>query len=276
MGAVRVDGPDRQRRQLRGDAAACGKRASTTRATRRRCCSRSCVAAGFLGRKTRARVLRLRGRCRKPPRPATSSMRKRRRRRRRARRCRRSRRRSSTRIAGARRRRAAASARSTRVSRRRAAPAGGGAWLALTDGRTATTRASATRRARPRALRSRARLFDVRRDWRSRAADTCSDAGAFGAAAGALQAPGIAVSRLDDVAGLAVLRIVATLANEAADAVTQGVASRGRRRRRDAEGRQLSARTAARGPTRSASPGPRRARTISPRTTARIATVFRR
>ena len=42
---------------------------------------------------------------------------------------------------------------------------------------------------------------------------------------GALQAAGIAVSRLDDVAGLAVLRIVAMLANEAADAVVQGVAA---------------------------------------------------
>jgi 3-hydroxybutyryl-CoA dehydrogenase len=55
-------------------------------------------------------------------------------------------------------------------------------------------------------------------------ADTCSDA-AFSAAVGALQAAGIAVSRIDDVAGLVVLRTVAMLANEAADAVTQGIAS---------------------------------------------------
>jgi phenylacetate-CoA ligase len=55
-------------------------------------------------------------------------------------------------------------------------------------------------------------------------ADTCSDA-AFAAAIGALQATGIAVSRFDDVAGLAVLRTVAMLANEAADAVMQGVAA---------------------------------------------------
>ena len=41
---------------------------------------------------------------------------------------------------------------------------------------------------------------------------------------GALQAAGLNVSRLDDVAGLAVLRVVAMLANEAADAVVQGVA----------------------------------------------------
>jgi 3-hydroxybutyryl-CoA dehydrogenase len=42
---------------------------------------------------------------------------------------------------------------------------------------------------------------------------------------GALQAAGIAVSRLDDVAGLIVLRTVAMLANEASDAVTQGIAT---------------------------------------------------
>ena len=55
-------------------------------------------------------------------------------------------------------------------------------------------------------------------------ADTCSD-DAAAAAIGALQAAGIAVSRIDDVAGLVVMRTVAMLANEAADAVTQGIAS---------------------------------------------------
>jgi 3-hydroxybutyryl-CoA dehydrogenase len=55
-------------------------------------------------------------------------------------------------------------------------------------------------------------------------ADTCPP-GAFEIAAGALQAAGIAVAPLDDVAGLVVLRTVAALANEAADAVTHGVAS---------------------------------------------------
>src|SRR4029077_8543194 len=54
-------------------------------------------------------------------------------------------------------------------------------------------------------------------------ADTCSDI-AYGSTIGALQAGGLEVSRLDDVAGLAVLRIVAMLANEGADAVVQGVA----------------------------------------------------
>jgi len=44
-------------------------------------------------------------------------------------------------------------------------------------------------------------------------------------AVGALQAAGFAVSRLRDVPGMAVLRTIAMLANEAADAVYQGVAS---------------------------------------------------
>ena len=97
------------------------------------------------------------------------------------------------------------------------------AVLALSDGRTATTRASAT------GTRNLV-LVDLALDYSTcerlaiAAADGCA-AGAFGAAAGALQRAGIAVSRFDDVAGLAVLRVVATLANEAADAVTHGVAS---------------------------------------------------
>src|SRR4029450_10019403 len=55
-------------------------------------------------------------------------------------------------------------------------------------------------------------------------ADSCSDEAAA-AAVGALQAAGIAVSRIDDVAGLVVMRTVAMLANEAADAVTAGIRS---------------------------------------------------
>jgi 3-hydroxybutyryl-CoA dehydrogenase len=39
------------------------------------------------------------------------------------------------------------------------------------------------------------------------------------------QAAGFAVTRLDDVPGMAVMRTVAMLANEAADAVNQGVCS---------------------------------------------------
>ena len=98
----------------------------------------------------------------------------------------------------------------------------GGAWLALTDGRTAT------RRMQEAGVRDLV-LFDLALDFAAATrlavarADTCSDA-AFASAVGMLQAGGLAVSRLDDVAGLAVLRIVAMLANEAADAVVQGVA----------------------------------------------------
>jgi 3-hydroxybutyryl-CoA dehydrogenase len=55
-------------------------------------------------------------------------------------------------------------------------------------------------------------------------ADQCSDA-AWNAAVGLFQAAGFTVTRLDDVPGMAVMRTVAMLANEAADAVNQGVCS---------------------------------------------------
>jgi len=96
-------------------------------------------------------------------------------------------------------------------------------WLVPGDGRTATA-VAATAGVRD------VVTFDLAFDFASCArlavarADTCSDP-AFAAAAGALQAAGIAVSRIDDVAGLVVLRTVAMLANEACDAVTQGIAS---------------------------------------------------
>ena len=99
----------------------------------------------------------------------------------------------------------------------------GEALLALSDGRTATERAAATGVAN-------LVLFDLALDYGQctrialARADSCA-AAALDAAAGALQAARIAVSPLDDVAGLAVLRTVATLANEAADAVTHGIAS---------------------------------------------------
>ena len=99
---------------------------------------------------------------------------------------------------------------------------GGGAWLALTDGRTATKRVVDS------GVRDLV-LFDLALDYASAtrlavaAADTCS-AAALGAAVGALQAAGVKVTQMDDVAGLAVMRTVAMLANEAADAVVQGVA----------------------------------------------------
>ena len=97
----------------------------------------------------------------------------------------------------------------------------GGAWLALTDGRTATSRVTET------GVRDLA-LFDLAHDYATASrlalarADSCSDV-AWQSAIGALSTAGIAVSRLDDVAGLAVMRIVCALANEAADAVVQRV-----------------------------------------------------
>jgi 3-hydroxybutyryl-CoA dehydrogenase len=101
--------------------------------------------------------------------------------------------------------------------------AAGGAWLALSDGRTATLRAAATG-AHDLVVLDLA--FDYGKATRVGVAraDQCSEA-AFGAAAGLLQAAGLAVSQLDDVAGLAVTRTVAMLVNEAADAAAQGIAS---------------------------------------------------
>jgi 3-hydroxybutyryl-CoA dehydrogenase len=100
---------------------------------------------------------------------------------------------------------------------------GAGAWLALTDGRSATGRVVAT------GARDLV-VIDLALDYATAArlavarADTCGD-DAYAAAIGTLAATGAAVTRLDDVAGLAVMRTVAALANEAADAVVQGVAA---------------------------------------------------
>ena len=95
--------------------------------------------------------------------------------------------------------------------------------LALSDGRTATVRAAATGV-------KRLVLFDLALDYAHCArlgvarADGCS-LSTLDAVAGALHAAGIVATPLDDVAGLVVLRTVAALANEAADAVTLGIAS---------------------------------------------------
>jgi 3-hydroxybutyryl-CoA dehydrogenase len=99
----------------------------------------------------------------------------------------------------------------------------GDAWLIPGDGRTATAVAA---NAGVRDVVTFDLAFDYAKCTRLALAraDTCSDA-AFSAAVGSLQACGIAVSRIDDVAGLVVLRTVAMLANEASDAVTQGIAS---------------------------------------------------
>ena len=98
-----------------------------------------------------------------------------------------------------------------------------GAALFLTDGRTATERASANHH--PDTV-----LFDLAFDYASATriclarADQCSDS-AYNAVVGLFQAAGFKVSRIDDVPGMLVMRTVAMLANEAADAVNTGVCS---------------------------------------------------
>lgn len=99
----------------------------------------------------------------------------------------------------------------------------GGLRLALSDGRTATARAAETGHADW-------ALLDVALDYATapRVAITVADQAAEGSAdlvAGLLQAAGIAVSRIDDIAGLVVLRTLSMLANEAADTVLQGIAN---------------------------------------------------
>ena len=99
----------------------------------------------------------------------------------------------------------------------------GGTWLALTDGRTASARAAAC-------LAPRLVLVDLALDYAKAtrvaiaATAGCDDA-QVASVAGALQAAGIAVSRIDDAPGLVVMRTVAMLVNEAADAAHQGIAS---------------------------------------------------
>jgi 3-hydroxybutyryl-CoA dehydrogenase len=98
-----------------------------------------------------------------------------------------------------------------------------GAAVFLTDGRTATERANANKH--PDTV-----LFDLVFDYAGATrialarADQCGDA-AYGAVVGLFQAAGFAVTRIDDVPGMAVMRTVAMLANEAADAVNQGLCS---------------------------------------------------
>lgn len=99
----------------------------------------------------------------------------------------------------------------------------GDASVFLTDGRSATQRASDN--ALPNTV-----LLDLALDFSVASrialarADQCSDA-AYQAVAGLFQAAGYAVSPLGDVPGMAVMRTVAMLSNEAADAVNQGVCS---------------------------------------------------
>lgn len=98
-----------------------------------------------------------------------------------------------------------------------------GAVLYVSDGRSATRRAAES--GNPDTV-----LIDLALDYATAtriavaAAEQCRPA-AISSAVGLLQAAGIAVSRFNDVPGLAVMRTVAMLANEAADAVNQGVCS---------------------------------------------------
>ncbi|MGX4642111.1 3-hydroxyacyl-CoA dehydrogenase PaaH [Massilia sp. SYSU DXS3249] len=98
-----------------------------------------------------------------------------------------------------------------------------GAAIFLTDGRSATERAAANHHANTVVYDL---LFDHAKATRIALAraDQCSDE-AYHAAVGLFQAAGFEVTRLEDVPGMAVMRTVAMLANEAADAVNQGVCS---------------------------------------------------
>ncbi|HUO81369.1 MAG TPA: 3-hydroxyacyl-CoA dehydrogenase [Gammaproteobacteria bacterium] len=96
--------------------------------------------------------------------------------------------------------------------------------IALTDGRSATQRAAE--------LGKPVVLFDLAFDYMSAGrialapADQCS-AAELDRAVGLVQALDKSVSVIDDFPGMLVMRTVAMLANEAADAVLQGVASPG-------------------------------------------------
>lgn len=96
-----------------------------------------------------------------------------------------------------------------------------GAAIYVTDGRSATQRAAES--GIPDTV-----LIDLALDYNKAgriavaAAEQCVPT-AFDASVGLLQAAGLAVSHFNDVPGLAVMRTVAMLANEAADAVNQGV-----------------------------------------------------
>jgi 3-hydroxybutyryl-CoA dehydrogenase len=95
------------------------------------------------------------------------------------------------------------------------------AVLFVTDGRSATQRAAEGGNANT-------LLIDLALDYNQAtrvalaAAGQCSES-AFAATCALLQAAGLQVTRLADVPGMAVMRTVAMLANEAADAVYQGV-----------------------------------------------------
>jgi len=97
----------------------------------------------------------------------------------------------------------------------------GNARLMLTDGRPATRRAAEDRH-------EHLVLFDLALDYAGTprlglaTADQCGEA-AFRTVCATLAKAGFACSRIDDVAGMIVLRTIAMLVNEAADAVAYGI-----------------------------------------------------
>ena len=98
-----------------------------------------------------------------------------------------------------------------------------GASLYLTDGRSATVRASESGQADT-VLVDLALDVDTCTRLAVAVADQCSAAAQL-ALVGVLQAAGYRVTMLRDVPGMVVMRTVVMLANEAADAVNQGVCS---------------------------------------------------
>ncbi|MCU0868643.1 MAG: 3-hydroxyacyl-CoA dehydrogenase family protein, partial [Burkholderiales bacterium] len=99
----------------------------------------------------------------------------------------------------------------------------GDARVELSDGRTATRRA-ADEGDRDLVLVDLALDFATARRVAVARADVCSDT-ALRQVIGTLQAAGLAVSPIDDIAGMAVLRVVSMLINEAADVLTQHIAT---------------------------------------------------
>ena len=99
----------------------------------------------------------------------------------------------------------------------------GDAVLAVTDGRSAARRAFETERAN---LVLADLALDYGKATRLAIAKSpgCEESACL-SVVGLLQAAGFAVSRMEDAPGLAVMRTVAMLANEGADAVHQGVAT---------------------------------------------------
>lgn len=95
--------------------------------------------------------------------------------------------------------------------------------LFRTDGRTATARAANS--GTPNTILIDLALDDRNATRTAIAAADQADPAALESAAGLLQNAGYAVSIIDDVPGMVVMRTVAMLANEAADAVNQGVCS---------------------------------------------------